>query len=183
MCQCKNSVKIKLLEMINSNKRPINVKKLINKTLELVREELDGIDIDNEFIKIYIKSIITEMIKSKMINNYYLRLEDKEREYFYLKLNEEISLEDKLPPSNKEEKVKQMEEETKERLIDELISLKKKLAGIKIHPKTKELHNEIHKYNEIKDVAQELLGHIASHKNKMVKDLYAELEISDDDNK
>jgi hypothetical protein len=72
-------------------------------------------------------------------------------------------------------------QEIKDKLMDELVIYKKELEKLKKMNKQNELHKEIHKYNEIKDVAQALLGHIASHKRKPVKVLYEELGISDDD--
>jgi hypothetical protein len=62
-----------------------------------------------------------------------------------------------------------------------LISLKKQNDKLKKENKDKELHQILHKYNEVKDIAQGLLGYIAQHKQMKIKDLYDDLNISDDE--
>ena len=58
--------------------------------------------------------------------------------------------------------------------------MKKKLELTKKEKNNKKM-NHLHKYNEIKDTAQNILGAIANNKNISVKELYSEKEINDND--
>lgn len=80
-----------------------------------------------------------------------------------------------------DENVIKNEMDEKEELINKIVLLKKEIEASKRTSSQQIFHNVIHKYNETKDIAQELLGRIALVKNKMVKDLYEDLGISDDD--
>ncbi len=62
-----------------------------------------------------------------------------------------------------------------------MILAKKQLEKLKKENKDKELHQALHKYNETKDIAQGLLGYIATNKNKKIKELYEDYNISDDE--
>lgn len=70
----------------------------------------------------------------------------------------------------------------KDKIIQEIIKIKKEIEKAKKEFKGKHLHTQLHKYNEIKDVGQYLLGFIAGKKNKSIKVLYEEMEITDDEN-
>lgn len=241
ICQCRNSIKLRILEYVNSLDKPVDLHKLIDLQYEKTKEDNKNIEIDDDFLKTYIRSIISEMVDSKLINLLKLEINDS---IFYVKIDmEKINqnlkeMTEKLnsaevknsteiisnynPSSNPNlnlncntdlnksidknkstgntlnnsniENEKNLVEKnpnliiqenkiTKESLINEFIQLKNKLEKIKKENKTKKLHNEIHRYNEIKDIGQELLGYIAGHKGKRIKEYYEDLGISDDDTK
>jgi hypothetical protein len=70
----------------------------------------------------------------------------------------------------------------KDLLIDEILENKKQLAKLQKDVNNIKIINELHIYNEIKDIAQEILGYLATVKNISVKQLYEELNISDNEN-
>lgn len=70
----------------------------------------------------------------------------------------------------------------KDLLIDEILENKKKLAKLQKDSNNIKFMNELHNYNETKDIAQEILGYLATVKNLSVKQLYEELNISDNEN-
>jgi hypothetical protein len=59
--------------------------------------------------------------------------------------------------------------------------LKKQFEKIKRENKDKDLHTALHKYNEIKDIGQMLLGYIVTAKQIGIKEYYDDLGISDDE--
>jgi hypothetical protein len=237
ICQCRNSIKLSTLEYVNSLDKPIDIHKLINLQFDKTKEENKNIEIDDDFLKTYIRSIISEMVDSRFINLHKIDKSelDINNTFFYVKmdlekLNEKLQeMTDKLNSSvvkplseinpgtknnscvdlktksaeqnkNKSEgsslnnslivekesnkiNIIQEKQNSKELLIDEFILLKNKLEKLKKENKTKKLHNEIHKFNEMKDIGQELLGYIAGHKGKRIKEYYEDLGISDDDTK
>jgi hypothetical protein len=71
--------------------------------------------------------------------------------------------------------------EEKDKLINQIITLKKQFEKIKKENKDKDLIEALNKYNKIKDIGQHLLGYIATLKNLQIKDYYEELEISEDE--
>jgi hypothetical protein len=233
ICQCKNSIKLRILEYINNIQAPIVIQNIIQKMFVILKNENNQIEIDDNFLKTYIRSIISEMIDNKLIGLY--TFENKEEllkeQFYFLKVNTEISenltkienkknniifnnndtLNNTLPntsiidikscdnsiiiqdplneledSSNSKPDIKLdlsivNDDKLRNKLMDELISLRKKFDKIKKENPAKKLHEEIHKFNEIKDIGQELLGYIASQKGKKIKDLYDDLNISDDD--
>ncbi len=76
------------------------------------------------------------------------------------------------------------EKENKLKLIEEIIQLK---ARYEKEKKTNNLQKKyidtLHKYNEAKDMAQELLGSIAQNKGTLLKHLYEDMGISEDEEK
>jgi hypothetical protein len=228
-CQCRNSIKLRIIEHVNNLDKPEAMYRLIDTMFDKLKAENKNIVIDDDFLKTYIRSIISEMVDSKLINLFKSEKKETIPSLFYIRLDfregllladekiiksvEDLNNNSKLDDSNivyptqvikgrnseaslnnsvLSEKVLTekdsnkddiKEKETRIKLIEEIISLRVKLDKIKKENKTKKLHNEIHRYNEIKDVGQELLGYIASNKGKRIKDLYEDLDISDDDAK
>lgn len=219
MCQCKNSIKLRILEIINNYDKPSIMHSLVENMFSKIKKENNHIDIDENFLKTYISGIISELINNKMINLHSFENKSKifNTELVYIKLNTTIFdqvMEDlnkssltnksfelkeennalnnclvKEPDdgSTSRDNINKMINEQKEKedykimLIDKIVANKKILEKLKKENKTKQLHEAMHKYNEIKDVGQELLGHIASHRNKRIKDLYEDMNISDDE--
>jgi hypothetical protein len=74
------------------------------------------------------------------------------------------------------------EKENKLKLIEEIIQLK---ARFEKEKKTNTLQRKyidtLHNYNEAKDMAQELLGSIAQNKGVLLKQLYEDMGISEDE--
>jgi hypothetical protein len=206
-CQCRNSIKLKILEKVNDCSKPWNLRNLIEKIFCCVKKDNQHLVIDDDFLKTYIRSIVSEMVDSKLISLIDIK---QEGDYVFVKLDSvkleinmskldlsrsekrdkessENCIEDSYV-SNKSDKNKNQDAEKdllveKVKKIDKLLSLRKNLDKLKKENKNKKLHNEIHKYNEIKDIGQELLGRIATSERRKIKDLYEDLDISDDENK
>jgi len=70
----------------------------------------------------------------------------------------------------------------KELLIDEIIENKKELVKLQKDSNNTKYMNEMHKYNETKDIAQEILGNLALYRNISIRELYEDLGISDNEN-
>ena len=201
----KNNNFYEINELINNIYKIINQEE--NKELYNIISNFDNIN-DN-FIKGYIKNLINEMLnKDNNILKKTLDINDKNKYYFMNinknnnnnllktnnknndkenKLSEEKKInlfDDKLDNSNIFQKSSNLNiinnNYEKEHKIKDLIILKKKLELIKKEKNNKKV-NHLHKYNEIKDTAQNILGAIANNKNISVKELYSEKEINDND--
>jgi hypothetical protein len=61
------------------------------------------------------------------------------------------------------------------------MELRKELDMLKRKSKQQEWMNVLHKYNDLKDIAQDILGRIAMKKNITVKELYYEMDINEND--
>jgi hypothetical protein len=220
-CKCNNSIKYEILSYLEKNNNfyeinelIINIYKIINQeeNKELINIIANLDNINENFIKGYIKNLINEMLnKDKNILNKTLDLNDKNK-YYFMNINKN-NINNLLKTNNKnddkENKIKKLSEEKninlfedksnnvtvfqkssnlnyknnnyeKENKIKDLIILKKKLELIKKEKNNKKM-NHLHKYNEIKDTAQNILGAIANNKNISVKELYSEKEINDND--
>ena len=77
-------------------------------------------------------------------------------------------------------KSEKKEDKEREEKIKMLIEKRKKLDELKRKKHQSELIKVLHRYNDLKDLSQELLGRIAVKKNITVKELYTELDISED---
>jgi len=201
----KNNNFYEINELINNIYKIINQEE--NKELYNIISNFDNIN-DN-FVKGYIKNLINEMLnKDNNILKKTLDINDKNKYYFMNinknnnnnllktnnknndkenKLSEEKKInlfDDKLDNSNIFQKSSNLNiinnNYEKEHKIKDLIILKKKLELIKKEKNNKKV-NHLHKYNEIKDTAQNILGAIANNKNISVKELYSEKEINDND--
>lgn len=208
ICHCKNSIKLRILESVNSHDKPLLMENLIDEMFDILKEENSHIEIDDLFLKTYIRSIISDLIESKLIKLYQIENPDnlKNKKLYFVNLQAEFSSliknsseesekdklqkntnvfekkEDRIVPEKESEiKEKRNDLEHRNKLMDEIILVRKKIDKLKKENLNKKLHEEIHKYNEIKDIGQEILGYIANSKGKRVKDLYDELAISDDD--
>lgn len=74
------------------------------------------------------------------------------------------------------------QEDEKDILIDELLENKKILNQLQKDENNMKFMEALHDYNEIKDIAQEILGYIASIKNCSIKQIYNDMNISDNEN-
>ena len=74
------------------------------------------------------------------------------------------------------------EKDEKLKMIEELVQLKNNYEKLKKNnPLNKKYIETLHNYNEAKDMAQEILGSLAENKCILVKTLYEEMGISDDE--
>lgn len=136
----------------------------VNKSLEKIEEE---------------KNSLGKKLTNKNENNINLTKENKKC------LEKEI-------PKSKKDKENELEilsenplnkniEEEKEILIDEVLDRKNNLQKLQKDSGNLKYINALHKYNEVKDIAQEILGYLSNCKNISIKELYQDLDISDDD--
>lgn len=216
LCQCRNSIKLRILEQVNLHysDKPCLSSTLVDIVHEIVKKDNEDIEIDESFLKTYIMSIISEMVDNSLIGFKTIKKEELMSEFYFIRFDNDrlkklleqsaeiknTSEEDKTSNTNssRESSLNSVKNNSfinksnlnckvigkgdyKQELIDKLTLLKSKLETLKKNNKKKELIDKLHKYNEIKDVGQELLGHIATNKGKMIKELYEELEISDDE--
>ena len=217
-CKCNNSIKYEILSYLEKNNNFYEINELINNIYKIINQEenkelyniISNFDnINDNFVKGYIKNLINEMLnKDNNIIKKTLDINDKNKYYFMKinknnnnnllktnnknndkenKLSEEKNInlfDDKLDNSNIFQKSSNLNiinnNYEKEHKIKDLIILKKKLELIKKEKNNKKV-NHLHKYNEIKDTAQNILGAIANNKNISVKELYSEKEINDND--
>ena len=217
-CKCNNSIKYEILSYLEKNNNFYEINELINNIYKIINQEenkelyniISNFDnINDNFVKGYIKNLINEMLnKDNNILKKTLDINDKNKYYFMNinknnnnnllktnnknndkenKLSEEKNInlfDDKLDNSNIFQKSSNLNiinnNYEKEHKIKDLIILKKKLELIKKEKNNKKV-NHLHKYNEIKDTAQNILGAIANNKNISVKELYSEKEINDND--
>ena len=116
----------------------------------------------------------------KLKRNFFLNFELNENNLEVDKSNKQTEKEVLL----EEKKNVDEEKENKIKLIEEIIQLK---ARYEKEKKTNNLQKKyidtLHKYNEAKDMAQELLGSIAQNKGTLLKHLYEDMGISEDEEK
>ena len=219
-CKCNNSIKYIILSYLQKNNNFYEINELINCINNIINQEenkelydiicnLDNID--NNFIKGYIKNLINEMLNTD--NNILKRtldINDKNKYYFMnINKNNINNIKNNNKNNDKENKFQKPTEEKNINLFDsefpnnnifqkssdlintdsefekknkikDLIILKKKLENIKKEKNNKKVEH-LHKYNEIKDTAQNILGAIANNKNIPIKELYKEKDINDND--
>ena len=174
-CHCTNLIKFIILDYINKNNNLYPIDELIDIIYELVKKGIDNKELelsqDDLFIKNYINSVIHDMAdKDKNIN---IKSITDDNKYYYMKVNKE-----EIKQIFKSEKKEDKEREEK---IKMLIEKRKKLDELKRKKHQSELTKVLHRYNDLKDLSQELLGRIAVKKNITVKELYTELDISEDE--
>lgn len=174
-CHCTNSIKFIILDYLNKNNNLYLIDELIDIIYELVKKGIDNKELelsqDDLFIKNYINSVIHDMAdKDKNIN---IKAITDDRKYYYMKVNKE-----EIKQIFKSEKKENREREEK---IKKLLEKRKKLEELKRKKHQSELIKVLHRYNDLKDLSQDLLGRIAVKKNITVKELYRELDISDDE--
>lgn len=192
-CQCKNSIKLKIIQFITNNDHCILIDNAVEHMLIIIKAEIqDILDLNDAFLKSYIRALITELINEKIICSSEIKVNEKlgSNDYYYMQFTESTKDIFNHTPAIQEkagaptESIKQEKEHKDNNIhqakVDELLRLKKTLEKTKKESKAQELIRILHKYNELKDIAQELLGRIASEKNIRIKELYEQLEISDD---
>jgi hypothetical protein len=110
--------------------------------------------------------------------------ETLEKEIIYIKISDS-PFSEKCEPEVKAEDtvdtVTEEDEDVKNKLIDQVVALRKQFEKIKKENKDKDLIDAFNQYNKIKDIGQYLLGYIAGQKNLQIKEYYEELGISDDE--
>lgn len=67
LCQCRSSIKLKIINIANSNNCPFIINQLIEEIFKILKSENENIVIDDNFLKTYIKSIISELIDEKIL--------------------------------------------------------------------------------------------------------------------
>lgn len=174
-CHCTNSIKFIILDYLNKNNNLYLIDELIDIIYELVKKGIDNKELelsqDDLFIKNYINSVIHDMAdKDKNIN---IKAITDDKKYYYMKVNKE-----EIKQIFKSEKKENREREEK---IKKLLEKRKKLEELKRKKHQSELIKVLHRYNDLKDLSQDLLGRIAVKKNITVKELYRELDISEDE--
>ena len=208
-CLCSNSIKLNILSFINNSKNFFYEEDLINQFYEQFKKDIQKKkeleNLEENFIKGYIKSIIKELVyKDKLIQEKSFEKDDNNI-YYYMEINndsiknafsekkktinetseekEKIESENNIKLNKEIKKSKDNEEINKEK--QELIKRIKYLKT-EIEKKNKENQKKkcklLHQYNDLKDIAQEILGRIAVKKNITVKELYEQYDINENDN-
>jgi hypothetical protein len=208
-CLCSNSIKLNILSFINKNKSYFYEEDLINQFYEQLKEEIvkkkDYENLEENFIKGYIKSIIKELVyQDKLIQEKYFEKDDNNT-YYYMEINNELiknaftekkktknetNEEKKNTENDKNSKINKdiKENEENKEINKERNELIKRINYLKIEIEKKNKENQrkkcklLHQYNDLKDIAQEILGRIAVKKNITVKELYKEYDINENDN-
>lgn len=183
-CHCTNSIKFLILNFLEKNDTLYRIEDLIEKIYVLVKASIEKKEIDIEpnenYIKTYLNTLLHEMANKD--KNIILKvIQNTNDNYYYMKIAKE-KIEDifkQEETSNKKEENTKNEE--KENKIKELIELKKQYEEIKKKNNKNDLIKVLHKYNDLKDISQELLGRIAMKKNMTIKELYQEMDISVED--
>lgn len=182
-CHCTNSIKFLILNFLEKNDTLYRIEDLIEKIYVLVKTSIEKKEIDIEpnenYIKTYLNTLLHEMA-NKDKNIIIKVIPNTNDNYYYMKIAKE-KIEDIFKQEetlNKKENIKNEEREIK---VKELIQLKKQYEEIKKKNKKNDLIKVLHKYNDLKDISQELLGRIAIKKNMTIKEIYQEMDISVED--
>lgn len=195
-CHCKNSIKLKILKFITENNQCILIDDAIIQMLTIIKTEIkDIVEFTDSFLMSYIRGLITELINEKIISLSEININEEQSNnndyYYFMKFTQPIDdifkHKDIIKDNQdiiKEEIIKQDKEDYNnlhQAKVEEYLQLKKTLEKTKKESRSQELIKILHKYNELKDIAQELIGRIANQRNIRIKELYEELEISDDE--
>lgn len=195
-CHCKNSIKLKILKFITENNQCILIDDAIIQMLTIIKTEIkDIVEFTDSFLMSYIRGLITELINEKIISLSEININKEQSNnndyYYFMKFTQPIDdifkHKDIIKDNQdiiKEEIIKQDKEDYNnlhQAKVEEYLQLKKTLEKTKKESRSQELIKILHKYNELKDIAQELIGRIANQRNIRIKELYEELEISDDE--
>ena len=197
-CLCTNSLKLNILTFLDKKQIFYYENDLINKFYEETKDKIkmkkDFENLDENFIKGHIKSVIKEMIYNDKIIQEKVFEKNDNNNYYYMNLNNNLiqkAFSDKKNIEKESIKSDYKKEENDDKSNNKINKIKnekiKKINELKIEiekrkkEKQKKRCKLLHKYNDLKDIAQEILGRIAIKKNITVKELYEEYDINEND--
>jgi hypothetical protein len=64
-CLCRNSIKMQLLDYLNSIDAPIEIFKLIHTINQLIRKTNPDLNLDDNFLNTYVQTVIEDFIEMK----------------------------------------------------------------------------------------------------------------------
>lgn len=192
-CHCTNSFKYQIISFLENKTAPFEINNLIDEIYKTTSKKDFPVEnfeeCDETFLKGFIKSVIFEMEKEKMVQ--LKTIKTNEEPYYFMSWNRD-RIKDLLSPQNKPqpEVEKQKEEGEKKEInqptekelkIKEYLQLKKNLDDLKKNSKRTRVIKLLHDYNDLKDIAQEILGRIANKRNITIKNLYEDLDIKEEE--
>ena len=197
-CLCTNSLKLNILTFLDKKQIFCYENDLINKFYEETKDKIkmkkDFENLDENFIKGYIKSVIKEMIYHEKIIQEKVFEKNDNNNYYYMNINNNLIQKAFSDKKNIEKEIINSDykkEENNDKSNNKINKIKnekiKKINELKIEiekmkkEKQKKRCKLLHKYNDLKDIAQEILGRIAIKKNITVKELYEEYDINEND--
>ena len=197
-CLCTNSLKLNILTFLDKKQIFCYENDLINKFYEETKDKIkmkkDFENLDENFIKGHIKSVIKEMIYNDKIIQEKVFEKNDNNNYYYMNLNNNLIQKAFSDKKNIEKEIINSDykkEEKNDKSNNKINKIKnekiKKINELKIEiekrkkEKQKKRCKLLHKYNDLKDIAQEILGRIAIKKNITVKELYEEYDINEND--
>ena len=197
-CLCTNSLKLNILTFLDKKQIFCYENDLINKFYEETKDKIkmkkNFENLDENFIKGHIKSVIKEMIYNDKIIQEKVFEKNDNNNYYYMNLNNNLiqkAFSDKKNIEKESIKSDYKKEENNDKSNNKINKIKnekiKKINELKIEiekrkkEKQKKRCKLLHKYNDLKDIAQEILGRIAIKKNITVKELYEEYDINEND--
>ena len=197
-CLCTNSLKLNILTFLDKKQIFYYENDLINKFYEETKDKIkmkkNFENLDENFIKGHIKSVIKEMIYNDKIIQEKVFEKNDNNNYYYMNLNNNLIQKAFSDKKNIEKEIINSDykkEEKNDKSNNKINKIKnekiKKINELKIEiekrkkEKQKKRCKLLHKYNDLKDIAQEILGRIAIKKNITVKELYEEYDINEND--
>lgn len=197
-CLCTNSLKLNILTFLDKKQIFCYENDLINKFYEETKDKIkmkkNFENLDENFIKGHIKSVIKEMIYNDKIIQEKVFEKNDNNNYYYMNLNNNLIQKAFSDKKNIEKEIINSDykkEEKNDKSNNKINKIKnekiKKINELKIEiekrkkEKQKKRCKLLHKYNDLKDIAQEILGRIAIKKNITVKELYEEYDINEND--
>ena len=193
-----NSLKLNILTFLDKKQIFCYENDLINKFYEETKDKIkmkkNFENLDENFIKGHIKSVIKEMIYNDKIIQEKVFEKNDNNNYYYMNLNNNLIQKAFSDKKNIEKEIINSDykkEEKNDKSNNKINKIKnekiKKINELKIEiekmkkEKQKKRCKLLHKYNDLKDIAQEILGRIAIKKNITVKELYEEYDINEND--
>ena len=197
-CLCTYSLKLNILTFLDKKQIFCYENDLINKFYEETKDKIkmkkNFENLDENFIKGHIKSVIKEMIYNDKIIQEKVFEKNDNNNYYYMNLNNNLIQKAFSDKKNIEKEIINSDykkEEKNDKSNNKINKIKnekiKKINELKIEiekrkkEKQKKRCKLLHKYNDLKDIAQEILGRIAIKKNITVKELYEEYDINEND--
>lgn len=197
-CLCTNSLKLNILTFLDKKQIFYYENDLINKFYEETKDKIkmkkNFENLDENFIKGHIKSVIKEMIYNDKIIQEKVFEKNDNNNFYYMNLNNNLIQKAFSDKKNIEKEIINSDykkEEKNDKSNNKINKIKnekiKKINELKIEiekrkkEKQKKRCKLLHKYNDLKDIAQEILGRIAIKKNITVKELYEEYDINEND--
>ena len=180
-CLCTNSLKLNILTFLDKKQIFCYENDLINKFYEETKDKIkmkkNFENLDENFIKGHIKSVIKEMIYNDKIIQEKVFEKNDNNNYYYMNLNNNLIQKAFSDKKNIEKEIINSDykkEEKNDKSNNKINKIKnekiKKINELKIEiekrkkEKQKKRCKLLHKYNDLKDIAQEILGRIAIKK-------------------